>query len=269
MSQSNISIQGPPLCPRTNPRAKRIRRKQQEQTSDTAVSPSAPTSLVGPSRPLAPVLTLSTMDVRDLRDQEAILPSPPPPTEDQESSVKAKPYSEIRTPPTDSAQSAHIQPPSGSSNPVPVLSYSIEDQLRAIADEHVHALTIVSFNRNINAPLRIPLCPFILAHLEPRHHIAPLVPVYLPHVGGHFFYLLYVLKDTIMFSPEDPNPHTQWVAVFVMVTYRYPPTIIGTVISEAFVEQIQKNVKEQSKRLRDRITGLVQTLATDHARVIE
>ena len=74
-----------------------------------------------------------------------------------------------------------------------------------------------------------------------------------------------------MFSPEDPNPHTQWVAVFMMVTYRYPPIVIGTVISEAFVEQIQRNVREQSKRLKDKITSLAHTLALDMAqtRVME
>ena len=101
-----------------------------------------------------------------------------------------------------------------------------------------------------SSPSRIPLCPFILGHIQPSSRIIPHVPLYIPNCPTYIFFLLYVIREI------RSNSHNDYVAVFSVIYVGHTgrrPSLIGSRTSHYFVEQVQANVTRERERARELI----------------
>jgi hypothetical protein len=116
--------------------------------------------------------------------------------------------------------------------------------------QDLHVIEITHTKGSQNAKHGIPLCPFIIAHLQSSNRIIPYVPLTIPSCPGYIFLLLYVLKETTVSNFNQI--HTEYTAVFSCILTgqgRYPSTIAAKA-SYSFVEQVRSNVLREKERAR-------------------
>jgi len=107
----------------------------------------------------------------------------------------------------------------------------------------------ITYAQDTTSMNKVPLCPFILAHLQPSNCIIPHMPLYLPSSPTYVFYLLYVLKETIPASQT-----TEYTAVFSMVFTGHlsrHPSLVGSRASIQFVEKVQANIAREKQRINE------------------
>jgi hypothetical protein len=227
--QDTIEVRGPPLRP-----------KKRNPMSDPVMklldSYSSPTPIEGTQeRPRNPILASTSMI---LNEEE----------EDDDDDVPA----------TGGLYSRRIAPlPSSSLIPQAWKEFSDKADTTAMVQSYVQDLYVIEVAREENlSPVAngIPLCPFILAHLQPSNRIIPYVPLTIPSCSEYRFLLLHVLKETTTFSSGEE--FIDYIAVFSMIyiglmnsiTSQYPK-LVGTRASLAFVEQVRKNVRTEKVRI--------------------
>jgi hypothetical protein len=109
--------------------------------------------------------------------------------------------------------------------------------------------------------VKIPLCPFILSHLQPSDHILPHLPLFLPSCPGYLIFLLYALKE-IPPSPIPTNqPQTHLVVFSVIFPEHRCPSIIGSKVDQGFIERIRYNIREERVRTNQFIRGVFSTFS--------
>lgn len=226
---TNINIRGPPLRPRRNPRSRRTRRLSADNTQAN-----------GPSS--------SSILTRQAHDAHGIRAHPPVPKQ-EESNTDRQPSSSENT----STDTAPIEPPIPQTQQSPhryLLSYLPEDEPALIAHTYIQGLHVIESTRDASTPSPVHLCPFIYAHVRP--FVVPHFPLFIPSMRGYVFYLLHVLKETII-SPTAPTV-ISYIAVFSLTNLeRNTYTTLGTSIEEQHVEQIKRNIQEEITQLKERI----------------
>ena len=121
--------------------------------------------------------------------------------------------------------------------------------------QDLYILEVECQDGNARSSHGIPLCPFILAHLQPSNRIIPHVPLTLPTCPEYFLTLIYAIKETS--EPKANSTSSQYVLVFSLIhlgqTDKYP-TLVGTKSCQAFIDQIQENVHKEKDRVRRLLT---------------
>jgi hypothetical protein len=161
------------------------------------------------------------------------------------------------SPPLFRTQTSHSPPLPSSSRRQTSNRYQHQGPPMETLQSYIQDLHIVEVARTPEAPPhnRIPLCPFILAHLQPSSYLLPHVPLHLPTCPDYSFYLLYVLKETTISSVLGAMT-IDYIAVFSMIptglSNKYP-TLVGARASYAFVEKVRASVQAE----RERANGLL------------
>lgn len=140
--------------------------------------------------------------------------------------------------------------------PKPWYEYSSEESPMETIQSFIQDLYIfdVEYQEGNGRSLHgVPLCPFILAHLQPSNRIIPHVPLTLPSCPEYFLILLYAIKET----PNHPNLDPQYVLVFSLIHLGQTdkcPSLVGTKSCRGFIDQIQENVHKEKERVRRLLT---------------
>ena len=234
MSQpEDLSVKGSPLQPHDNPKAKQTKKRTHiEFTADEAHSSSSHVPIG---------ITFPVID--DQSKAPSSLPTDP----------SVDPPMQTPAPsPTDSTKSID-DPNDPTAN---LVAYYVDDSPEMIGESYVNALHVINITHSEGTLSPIQQCPFILAHLQPSTRIIPFVPLYLPSVPGYFFYLLYVLQETIQSTSAEQSDYSLFTAVFLMMShgqFNRPPSIVGTGVLESYVKEIQVSIRREVKKLRDHI----------------
>src|SRR5215469_4639828 len=255
MSQDKILIRGPALRSKSNPKAKRVRKsKSQSQhhhhrTGGPSTTTDTPAPIPSSSKSIYP------------SNRDSCSPSNPIPSTGREDNTM-DPVHKLEEPFTNPSTPSPKSTSSIPNKPIPPphqLSYFPEAEPDLIAQTYVRELQIVHITRQAGTPSPIPLCPFILSHLEP--HIVPHMPLRIHHMPHYLFYFQYVLKETII---TPTKTFDLYAAIFSMANQRDPnhiPTILGTGITEPYLAQLQANIKEETDHLKERIISYGRTVS--------
>ena len=151
-------------------------------------------------------------------------------------------------PSSDGSATSHRLPPQPSSHLVWHEYPSREEPMETV-QRFIQELMVIDITHVQDTTNKVPLCPFILAHLQPSNRIIPHIPLSLPSCPAYVFYLLYVLKETLPTSQS-----TEYIAVFSMI-FTGPssghPSLVGSRASIQFVEKIQANVEREKQRINE------------------
>ena len=226
-SNQEITVRGPPLRP-----------KQRNPESDPVLR----YTLLAPKRKLRPRLVKRNMDGQECSPFELK-------TESLDSSLPATGTSPTLSNTLSLPTISRLYP----AEFMPIRrwrEYSAEESPMETVQSYIQDLLVIDGtideDKAQGTKSKLPLCPFILAHLQPSNRIIPNVPLTIPSCPAYTCYLLYVIKE----AQCTHNDLMGYTAVFSIFRGNNMPTLIGAKTNYSFVEQVRSNIIKERERAR-------------------